>query len=330
MLLGKTTSQTVKVLDNKMTSTSPGPTWKCCVNSSTLNLLLHPAVPQSGREGYRCPQNPANLSFYYDDRTAQHPLAPLRPALWKDKSIFFVGGSTTRQMVEQVYWELASSLPESGPSRPSWGYSYETRFVFKLTRGQTGCCNYDASHTIDLRKLDPDIEKQLLMRTPKALDYMIINVGSWWDCNAIGTVVDEHGIEWKVDTNHGKEWNVIGLKNASLDITDSTIPSPPLVSFASLMERALTMMNRKKSPQTTLIWRSETKTDCPIGTKSFRTTTVIPVLKATSVPVLNISLATCQYASQNLDGSSKIGPHLCFPSPVLRYWLQVFQEKFLL
>jgi hypothetical protein len=95
-------------------------------------------------------------------------------------------------------------------------------------------------------------------------------------------------------------------------------------------------MNEIKHPTTQLVWRSESKSDFPSPDNqhcsvqpSFRSLTIGPVLERLNIPVLNISEATCQCNLQQLDGSRKIGPHLCFPSPVLRHWLQVFQEQFL-
>jgi hypothetical protein len=94
-----------------------------------------------------------------------------------------------------------------------------------------------------------------------------------------------------------------------------------------MMKRALEMIIQKNKNNIQLVWRSETKTSCPVGT-NFRSS-VDPVLRELNIPVLNISEATCQYASLDIDDSKKQGPHLCYPSVALRYWLQLFQHQFL-
>ena len=325
--------------------------WKCCKNYTSINenvVRFDSKKVQTNR--YTCPKNPGNFSFYYGDNDDtrdnsdehMHIVPGLKPNLWMNKSFFFVGGSTTRQMLEQFQWEFEHQVTPS--SIDSEGYDAQSRFVFKLNQGKSGCCKYDASHGLDLRQLNPTLENYLSIREPKPIDFVIINVGTWWDSNTVGTVIDENGIKWKVDTTY--DWKVIGLKKTSSNSVGNTTSNNnssslsstgdgfslqtqhTKVDFASLMERAFKMMNKIKSPQTRLIWRTETKTDCPIGT-GYRTPAIIPVLDDTGVGILNISEATCKYASQNLDDSATLGPHLCFPSPVLRYWLQMFQKEFL-
>jgi hypothetical protein len=263
---------------------------------------------ENSKHSYGCPEKPSNFSWYFSSGDPTASTKSLDKEKWKNKKIFFVGGSTTRQMQEQLKWEMPEVSRQAS-------FSFDN-FLFELQgRWESG---YDASHSVDLRNLAPDLHKGL----SSGYDFIILNVGIWWDTNFIGRVIDTNGTSWAVDSTKGKDWNI-------LNATNSPSLQPPSVLFSSLMERAFRMMLEIKSPNTTLVWRSETKTDCPPG--HGHRGSVTNVLKSLDIPVLNISEATCSYSMQELDGerSAKLGPHLCFPSVALRHWLLKFQDQFL-
>jgi hypothetical protein len=285
------------------------PKWKCCVDSSLVDFQGHPdpkSVVESPRHLYACPEKPSNFSWYFSSGDPTASRKSLDKEKWKNKKFLFVGGSTTRQMQEQLKWEIPEVSKQAS-------FTFDT-FLFKhVPRG--GCCRYDASHSVDLRYLAPNLESSLA----KGYDFIILNVGTWWDSNSIGRLIDTNGTSWAVNSTKLKDWNIINANNSSLQ--------PPSVLFAPLMERAFRMMLKIKSPNTTLVWRSETKTDCPPG-RGHRGS-MANVLKSLDISVLNISEAICSYSMQELDDSAKLGPHLCFPSVGLRHWLLKFQDQFL-
>ena len=297
-------------------------TWKCCVDPFVANPIrtqLNLSTLKSIR--YPCPSNPSNFSWFYSSPTKpQLERRSLAPMKWRNKTFLFVGGSTTRQMWEQLLWEM----PMIGDAT---SFVFD-QFLFKHFEHQTRC--YNRSHGLDLRTLAPRLIDGL-----KTVDYVIFNVATWWPSLSIGYVIDENGVHWSVDGGRG-EWHVLnetpsvssgGGGHDSNTSSDISSPQPPTVSFAALMERAIRMMLAEKSSRTKIIWRSEGHTDCPPNT-SFRRS-ILPVLEKFDIPVLNISKAACSYMSQGLDDSFKMGPHLCFPSVALRYWLLSFQEQFL-
>ena len=166
--------------------------------------------------------------------------------------------------------------------------------------------------------LDPD----LISNMTAAPDFVVFNVGLWWSTKTIGYVIDQDGVTWNIGGSKNSEWFVVNKTSSSLGLT------PPDVTFATLMRSAIQMMLKVKHPRTTLVWRSESTTDCPPG--SSHRGTITPVLKQEKIPILNISEATCNYllARNNFDKERR-GPHLCFPSVCLRHWMLEFQYRFL-
>ena len=92
------------------------------------------------------------------------------------------------------------------------------------------------------------------------------------------------------------------------------------------MEKAFTLMLAHASKGTRVVWRSESFSQCTPG--AGERGEVQAVLKKLRVPILNITQKTCSYVQE--FPKEKLGPHLCFPSVALRYWLQAFQEKYLM
>jgi hypothetical protein len=147
----------------------------------------------------------------------------------------------------------------------------------------------------------------------------------------VGTVIDEQGLRWSISGfssrmskwTKGQEWEI---DNVTIPLLGSsqTAPSPPNVTFAAYIERVVKMMLRLQSPNTVLVYRSESHTDCnPVGS-SYRGTGT-EVLTKYNIPVLNISRAACL-----LDKAQRQqGVHVCFPSVGLRHWLLQFQRQFL-
>ena len=89
--------------------------WKCCMDYSSINQnVVRFDSNKVKTNRYTCPKNPGNFSFYYDDddttrddsKQHMHIVPSLQPNLWMNKSFYFVGGSTTRQMLEQFQWEF--------------------------------------------------------------------------------------------------------------------------------------------------------------------------------------------------------------------------------
>ena len=301
------------------TATALGGTWKCCVNSDEVNDLgNHPDAKtvQHKSHDYSCLENPSNFSWYYEipgssrSSSSTTKTRSFQRWKWDQKSFLFVGGSTQRQMYEQYQWEMPAGAKNAQ-------HNYAARFLFHhIEIG--GCCKYDRSHILDLRKLEKDFQRQL----KAGPDFVILNVATWWEVGAIGTVIDENGRSWNIaGTPKGQEWTISNQTNEVYD-------KPPNLSFATLMNRAFDLIHKLKHPKTKLVWRSEGHTDCPPG-QSFRAS-VTPVLDQAQISVLNISEASCNYqiARDNYD-ANKRGPHLCFPSVALRHWLLDFQDQFL-
>ena len=94
---------------------------------------------------------------------------------WQKKKFVFVGGSTTRQMVEQLEWEFSEKV--------SARY-VNAAFLFATT-GRL-CCSYDGSGTLDLFRIDDQVAKAV-----RTADFVILNVATWWSSNAIGRVIDQ-------------------------------------------------------------------------------------------------------------------------------------------
>jgi hypothetical protein len=291
-------------------------TWKCCVDPLALNPIRQHRDPSKiENKRYSSRGNPSNFSYFYEYSSRQETSlisSPLNPAKWANRTFSIVGGSTSRQMYEQLQWEMPQVAKQA--SYPM------ARFLFQ--HKEESCCTYDASHVIDIRDLAPGLKKALLQK----VDYIIFNVGTWWSSNSIGRLIDLDGVSWNVGTgDNQQEWSIV-QDNTTNNNAHNDLPD---VSFAALMEHAIHLILKIKAPQTTLVWRSETKTDCsPIG-HSFRGS-IAETLHKLQIPILNISAETCRYAEQALDDSAKMGPHLCFPSVALRLWLVKFQNQFLL
>eukprot|EP00529_Nitzschia_sp_RCC80_P030854 CAMPEP_0113466626 /NCGR_PEP_ID=MMETSP0014_2-20120614/14374_1 /TAXON_ID=2857 /ORGANISM="Nitzschia sp." /LENGTH=290 /DNA_ID=CAMNT_0000358865 /DNA_START=340 /DNA_END=1209 /DNA_ORIENTATION=- /assembly_acc=CAM_ASM_000159 len=226
--------------------------WTCCVDPLSVN-----PSPNSdsliGRRDYWCNENPANLSWYWQgDANTKSFMTKLQPSLWENKTFHFVGGSTTRQMLDQAHYELPYLF-----SKGVFSYNYDNRFLFKLIGGGTGCCRYDASHTLDLGTLSPDITQAL----NEKVDFVIVNVGTWWPSRTVGTVIDTHGIAWTIAT-HEPEWSIGERKITDEKMVEKAVPlqnhtvtfSEPNVTFAFAMEQAIKMMNGMKDPRTKIIW----------------------------------------------------------------------------
>jgi len=264
---------------------------------------------QDPSHNYYCPENPANFSWFYSSRSDPNSVrSSLKSEKWTNRSIVFVGGSTSRQMAEQLKWEMPEAANTSARILIS-------KFLFWHIKADGIETSYTRSHELDLRSLD----LALIDHLKAAPDFVVFNVGTWWSTTAIGHVIDENGLRWQIG----------GLKTEESKIMNDTASHPqPNLKFAHLMESAIKMMLAVKSPNTTLVWRSESTTDCPPG-QTYRGT-ISPVLKRLQVPVLNISEATCNYVNirEGYDKEHK-GPHLCFPSVALRHWLLEFQEQFL-
>jgi hypothetical protein len=213
-------------------------------------------------------------------------------------------------MYEQVHWEM----PET-KSRKNFQMCLD-RYMFKhIPVALSG-----GSHIIDLRQVAPCLEQALTKKQART-NYVIFHLGPWWFSHMVGTVIDEQGFRWSIsDGPKDQEWEIV---NATILGSNQDAPSPPNVTFAGYIERVVKMMLRLQSPNTVLVYRSESHTDCnPVGS-SYRGT-VTEVLTKYNIPVLNISRAACL-----LDKAQRQQAHVCFPSVGLRYWLLQFQRQFL-
>jgi hypothetical protein len=305
-------------------------TWQCCVDPLSINpIATHPDPTKLQRNNYACPKTPSNFSWYFgpppaDKNTSVAPASIANYALdkrkWEKASYTFLGGSTTRQMYEQLLWEMPE-MESNDHSRYC-----EDRYMFKHIKSGFP---YNRSHTIDLRQ-EADCTKQALTKGGQArTNYVIFNIGPWWFLPVVGTVIDEQGLHWSItggtNVTTNQEWEI---DNITIPLLSSgakqTAPSPPNVTFAGHIERVVKMMLRLKSPNAVLVYRSESHTDCdPVGS-SYRGR-VTEVLTKHNIPVLNISRAACLLDKPK----SQHGVHSCFPSVGLRHWLLQFQRQFL-
>jgi len=278
--------------------------WNCCVDENDINNHTHGDAKkvQDSRHIYACPSNASNFSYFYGDE-------PLRfDALkWAGQNISIFGGSTSRQFHEQLLWEL--------PGVANTKFDYQ-QFLFKQGDDTTF---YKYVVELDLRSLASIVES---LQTD---NFVIVNVGSWWDSKTIGSVIDENSIRWQVQGGPG-EWKIL---NNSLAVNNKKNGfSPPDVTFSKLMERCVRLMLESASSEVVIVWRSETHTDCPSG-KSFRSSVSFSnMLKHYDIPILNISEASCLYKNNRIDDTYIMGPHVCFPSVSLRHWLLTFQNSF--
>lgn len=279
--------------------------WKCCINPDIVNPITeHPAAELIQDIDYRC-ERKSNFSLFYDEETERdrHPMI-LNTSKWMNRTILFAGGSTSRQMLEQLRWEMPQLI-----NATTIHHDMDARFLF-LHR-ERFCCWFNGSMTIDMRYLSPGIEKAL----DSGYQFIILNVGTWWSSNSIGSIIDENAMMWQVD---GHRWHILNSTNHT--------PLPD-ISYETMMKNVLVKMIKRKKPNTTIVWRSETFTTCPPGSGPRKG--IEHILKELQIPILNISEATCEYAALGIDDSRTKHPHLCFPSVALRYWLQKFQNQFL-
>lgn len=278
--------------------------WKCCIDPEIVNPIPeHPAAELVQARDYRC-ERKSNFSLFYEE-TEHDPPIILNASKWKNRSILFAGGSTSRQMLEQLRWEMPQLI-----NTTTIHHDMAARFLF-LHR-ERSCCWWNGSMTLDMRYLSPGIEKAL----DSGYQFIILNVGTWWSSNSIGSVIDENAMMWHVD---GRHWRILNSTNHT---------QLPDVSFDTMMRNGLVKMLKRKKPNTTIVWRSETFTDCPPGSGERKG--IEHVLKELHIPILNISEATCAYVALDIDDSRiRKYPHLCFPSVALRHWLQMFQNQFL-
>jgi len=270
--------------------------WRCCANISVSQKQKVQTA-----KNYDCVGNPSNFSYFVQGDspapgsiTERSELVTLNETKWLNKSIAFVGDSTTRQMYEQLMWEL-----------PRLKTLYiDSAYLFSWNQTNGLCCTHDGSHSLDLRELHPGVALACAQ-----YDFVLVNVATWWTSNSIGKVIDIGGNQIDVVTS-AEHWR----GNSSLQSLE----------FASLMERALHMMLANKKTLGKLIWRSESHSGCRGYSEKKKIT---PVLKRLGIHVLNISAVTCDYVEAFPDQT--LGPHLCFPSVALRYWLKSFEDKFL-
>jgi len=230
-----------------------GGAWNCCIDPLLVNpLRQHPAAQevQDRSHDYSCPkENASNFSWYYEHDSSVGKVSSTSSSTaavrkfdrlqWKHTSIVFVGGSTTRQIMEQYRWEMPHAAQNSK--------AIIARFLFHHI--QVGNSRYGRHDVLDLNKLDPTLEQVLVEEKP---DFIVVNVGTWWDTDCIGHVLDNKGQQWSIGFHdpHNKrsEWQV----------RNKTRPHfrKPNVTFAALMKRALQMMLVQASPKTTIVWRS--------------------------------------------------------------------------
>jgi len=297
--------------------------WKCC--KVPQHAAVHPSTEETvalqGTE-YTCNDRPSNFEWYHADN-----LPELNATKWKPRKIFFAGASTVRQMKEQLEWEIPSAEPQM---YDEGDLQYQTdHFIFRQEHEYRNL--FHGLVTLDLRQLSPGLEAAMKID----YDFIILNVGIWWELYSVGNIIELDGKKWKIQKTLYEEWRVQNFTNGLVpdvsfssrrvqSVTNGLVPD---VSFAALMKRGLTMILSKKHPKTQIVWRSESKPGCPTG-GHFRYS-IEPVLKELHIPVLDISEATCQYNDLKLDDSMRQGVHFCFPSVLYRYWLQRFQHDFL-
>ena len=245
---------------------------------------------------YACPGNPSNFSWQPNP-----PLPALNISYWNNKTFAFIGGSTTRQMFEQFVWEF--------PILQTKASYLNGHFLFDRNQTNHRCCKYDGSHILDLRKLESGV-----LRAVRSFDYIIVNVGTWWDSKTIGAIIDVDGKHWNV-TSHGP-WRYTETNESK---------QKPSLRFEDMMEKALHLMLALSAPGSKIIWRSETFTSCPPG--SGTRGGISSTLEKLHIPIINITQKTCAYV--HMFPNQKLGPHLCFPSVAIRYWLQEFQQAHL-
>jgi hypothetical protein len=188
---------------------------------------------------YKCLADPSNFSWFYSSATTIMPQVEQNSSLahvhWKNKTFHFVGGSRTRQMYEQLLWEMPM-IEEAAT------FSFD-QFLFHF---EQGCWKFNRSHGLDLGMLAQNLRNGLKAK----VHYVIFNVATWWKSHSIGYAIDKNGVRWEVDGID--EWHVVNESSISSD--PRYFLEPPVVM---LMEKTIRMMLAEESPNTKLVWRSE-------------------------------------------------------------------------
>jgi hypothetical protein len=123
---------------------------------------------------------PLQLLWFYSSATTMPQVDHMH---WNNKKFLTVGGSTSSQMYEQLLWEMPMM-------KDAATFSFG-RFLFHFEKG---CCKYNRSHGLDLRRLAQNLREGL-----KATgDYAIFNTTTWWPRQLTGHVIDEKGFRWDV------------------------------------------------------------------------------------------------------------------------------------
>lgn len=312
-------------------------TWLCCFNetkniprgeflhsesrSATLEMIQDPGHVYSCDD--RGMHRPGNSSYFYSPFSRPNIDPPIvQPSLFQGKSIAIVGGSTSRQMLEQFAWE---GICLTAKSNCTVEYSKD-RFLFNIEPSRY--TNYKEMCTLDVRKLAKNVEQ--FLKRPNPVDYLIFNVATWWPARTIGYVIDTEGVKRKIHSR-SPEWSYDTEHNSS----NFDIHQNMSLAFVDMMERALHLMVRMKGPRTTLVWRSESFSDCtpfigssPRGIIQELITKKFINVDNRGVSILNISKATCDFVRE-FPHQKYDNVQLCFPSSALRNWIIEFQESFL-
>jgi len=219
--------------------------WKCC--KVPQHAAVHPSTEETvalqGTE-YTCNDRPSNFEWYHADN-----LPELNATKWKPRKIFFAGASTVRQMKEQLEWEIPSAEPQMYDEGDR---QYQTdHFIFRQEHEYRNL--FHGLVTLDLRQLSPGLEAAMKID----YDFIILNVGVWWEMHSVGNIIELDGKKWKIQKTLYEEWRVQNFTNGLVpdvsfssrrvqNVTNGLVPD---VSFAALMKRGLTMILSKKTPQ---------------------------------------------------------------------------------
>lgn len=295
--------------------------WRCCAGESpTVNVkVLNRSFFGRSSLKFYCPDKVGNLSYYYAREDDDNVV--LDASRWQGHKILIIGGSTSRQMVEQLIWELGVEPL----------YTYNSRFFFNLLTRKIPCCTHTFAHEIDLCELDTDIMEVFRKSNNSEMEPLtdiVMNLATWYNGAAVGYVRDCRGTRWKLTNERLDNWEIEGfIASNGTVIKPSSEMLVPKLDFSSFVEQAMQLMERHKPKTAKVVWRSESKSDCPPG-RSHRSI-VKPMLERNNISILNISQLTCSYASVNFEEFKLHGVHMNFPSPVLRQWLVMYQRQYL-
>jgi hypothetical protein len=152
--------------------------WQCCVDPLSINPMpTHPYPDGIQAKNYSCPTTPSNFSWYFgppptDAKTNVAPESIANYALdkrkWNNASYTFVGGSTTRQMYEQLLWEM----PEMKSDNHFQMKMCLDKYMFKHISGALN----SGSDVIDLRRVAPCLAQALTKQHAKT-NYVIFHLG---------------------------------------------------------------------------------------------------------------------------------------------------------